>query len=734
MARNLERRDLLKLAGGAAVGLVLTPVPWKLLDDLSIWTQNWPWVPKPLQGEFTTKFSVCALCPAGCALRAQCVGKQPIGLYGVAEHPLSQGILCPLGFTGHHFAYHPLRASGPLRIERTGSAVKAVPISRDSAIAEIAQAIKSKGTDESVAVIDARPGRMVSLLYRQLLAGLPNGIYLREPARACATLDTLQAMTEKPIGPLGLDLENARTLLSFGAPILDSWGTPGRILSLRRNQSQLDAGQRLQVVQIETRQSRTALFADQWLPIKPGAEAALALGLANVIVREKLFDEAAMRRNAVDFNRGDTRSYLDLVGQFQPERVAEVTGISQEKIVATARDAAQRGPAIALGGGDPGGGPLGESEEIAIAGLNLLLGNLGKSGGIVGISELPPAAEMRDAAAVSPSELAAIPDHSIRVLIMDAAESGNALPWPLIEKKLVPERAVVVSLSPYLAGNAKRANFLIPAPAHLESLQEITTPDGAARASFSLSAPLFAAPEGATDPVDFVRGLATAANISLAGGSATDLLKSRASAIYQNGRGEIFSFADKKLSGIKEAGSPEKFWDILKAGGCWIDTKSEMQPAPRFSLLSKSPQGFDKLSLYAQGRLPSPSPKEYPLVLMPFGWRGAVDNGQVSPVMSKLYQESGLRDLANQAFVNPDTGGAAGLEDGKQAVIATQQGSMLVTIRFDSGVMPAVIQVAVGPTRNGNEIAKEIDENILQVCRVESDSAWRVTQAQVRKV
>jgi len=734
MAKIIERRDLMKLAGGAAVGIVFTPAPWKFLDDSSIWTQNWPWIPKPLRGELITRFSVCAMCPAGCALRAQCIGKQPISLFGVPGHPLSQGTLCPLGFTGHHLAYHPSRATEPLRIEHSNDSINVIPISRDLAVAEIAQAIQSKGADECIAVIDSRPGRTVSLLYRQFLAGLAKGVYLCEPTGTCATFDTLQALSEKPIGPLGLDLENTRTLLSFGAPILDGWGTPGRIQSLRRNQSQPDAGKRLQVIQIETRQSRTALFADQWLPIKPGTEAALALGLANVIVREKLFDEAAIRRNAVDFDRSDSRSYLDLVGQFQPERVTEVTGISQDKIVSVAREAARHGPSIALGGGDPAGGPLGEAEEIAIAGLNLLLGNLGKSGGIVGRSEVPVAAEMRSAAAVSPSELAKIPDHSIRVLLMDAAESGNALPWTLIEKKLVSERAVVASLSPYLAGNARRAHFLIPAPAHLESLQEIPTPDGAVRSSFSLSAPLLAPPEGATDPIDFIRSLATAVGVPLAGGSAMDLLKGRASAIYENGRGEIFVFAENKISDIKEAGSAERFWDMLKAGGCWIDAKHEMESAPRFSLLGEPSQGFEKLSASAQGRLQASLPKEYPLVLMPFGWRFAVGNGQVSPVMSKLYQESGLRDMANQAFINPKTGSALGLVDGGQAVVATRQGSMPVKIQFDSGVMPGVIHVAVGPAPNKNEMAKKIDENILEICQAGNDLAWRVTPAQVRKV
>ena len=41
----LDRRGFLKFIGGAAVGTLATPVVWKGLDDISIWSQNWPWIP-----------------------------------------------------------------------------------------------------------------------------------------------------------------------------------------------------------------------------------------------------------------------------------------------------------------------------------------------------------------------------------------------------------------------------------------------------------------------------------------------------------------------------------------------------------------------------------------------------------------------------------------------------------------------------------------------------------------
>ncbi|RIK53174.1 hypothetical protein DCC62_32480, partial [candidate division KSB1 bacterium] len=142
MATQITRRDWLKLAGGSVLGLMLSPVPWKLVDDSAIWTQNWPWVPTPLKGKIQNKFSACTLCPAGCAVRARCVGEQPVSLWSVSEHPLSRGALCPVGFAAHHFAYHPLRIMQPCR--RTHATVS--PVSLDEAITAIANVMTEMQT------------------------------------------------------------------------------------------------------------------------------------------------------------------------------------------------------------------------------------------------------------------------------------------------------------------------------------------------------------------------------------------------------------------------------------------------------------------------------------------------------------------------------------------------------------------------------------------------------------
>src|SRR5438270_8342087 len=143
---NLDRRDFFKFVGGSAVGLAFTPVPWTLLNDTAKWSQNWSWIPRPLRGEIRTKFTTCTLCPAGCGVKARCVGDQPVSLAGVAAHPASRGALCPIGLAGHQQPYHPLRLRQPMR--------RGQPVPIEGAAAAVRNAIAAASGKGSVAVWD----------------------------------------------------------------------------------------------------------------------------------------------------------------------------------------------------------------------------------------------------------------------------------------------------------------------------------------------------------------------------------------------------------------------------------------------------------------------------------------------------------------------------------------------------------------------------------------------------
>jgi anaerobic selenocysteine-containing dehydrogenase len=387
MSKKITRRHMLKFVGGSAAGVLLTPIPWKTLDDLAIWTQSGPWIPKPPRGEIRARFSTCTLCPAACGVRARCVGSQPVSLSGTPSHPLSRGTLCPIGLGGHHLAYHPARLLQPVRIDRGRDNTEPVSVPTDAAlgaIVSVATELRANST-QKIAVLDQVPGRTMSRVYRRF-AGSLGGLYLAQDADPCGS-DASTGMLPEGWDSTGFDLADAATLLSFGAPLLDGWAAPGFVAGMAGARD--GGGQRkLRIIQVESRRSRTAAAADLWLPINPGTEAALALGLAHVLLRDQLVDDKPVRAAASDFERPEGASYKDLVQQYTPEKVAVITGVAADNVVALARELAQRSPAIAIGGGDPAAGPLGEAEERAICGLNLLLGSFGRKGGIVRISPM----------------------------------------------------------------------------------------------------------------------------------------------------------------------------------------------------------------------------------------------------------------------------------------------------------------------------------------------------------
>src|SRR5262249_37671414 len=106
---NTTRRYVIQFAGGAALGGLFTAAPWRLITDSALLSENWPGIPQPAHGEIRTKFTTCALCDAGCPVKARCVGDQPVALTGI------RGGLCPFGVTGHHLPYHPARLrKGPV--------------------------------------------------------------------------------------------------------------------------------------------------------------------------------------------------------------------------------------------------------------------------------------------------------------------------------------------------------------------------------------------------------------------------------------------------------------------------------------------------------------------------------------------------------------------------------------------------------------------------------------------
>jgi anaerobic selenocysteine-containing dehydrogenase len=95
------------------------------------------------------------------------------------------------------------------------------------------------------------------------------------------------------------------------------------------------------LVVIDPYRTRTAKLADWYLPINPGTDAALALGMMHVIINENLFDADYVSRYTVGFEELKARAQ-----EYPPEKVACWTGISADDIRQLARQYATERPAV----------------------------------------------------------------------------------------------------------------------------------------------------------------------------------------------------------------------------------------------------------------------------------------------------------------------------------------------------------------------------------------------------
>lgn len=136
------------------------------------------------------------------------------------------------------------------------------------------------------------------------------------------------------------------------------------------------------VVLIDPRYTDSGVLADQWIPIRPGTDAALAAAMAHVLEREGLVDRSFLARYTAGYDA--YRDYVLGTSDGVPKTpawAAAITGIPEETIAGLAREYATVKPAALLPGWAPQRGLYGEQAPRACITLACMTGNLGLRGG-----------------------------------------------------------------------------------------------------------------------------------------------------------------------------------------------------------------------------------------------------------------------------------------------------------------------------------------------------------------
>jgi anaerobic dimethyl sulfoxide reductase subunit A len=206
---------------------------------------------------------------------------------------------------------------------------------------------------------------------------------------------------EKETGNPISDLVNSRLAVFFGNnPAETRMSGGGTIRDLVVAKQKKD----VRIIVIDPRHTDTAAsFADEWIPIRPGTDAALVGGLAYVLISEGLVDQDFLHSHCLGYDTAAMpagvppgNSYKDYIQgkgpdgtPKTPEWAAGITGIPAERITRLAREIGIAKPAYISQGWGPQRHAGGEQSARAICMLPILTGNVGLQGGNSGDREGP---------------------------------------------------------------------------------------------------------------------------------------------------------------------------------------------------------------------------------------------------------------------------------------------------------------------------------------------------------
>ena len=353
------------LAGAAALGAGRVPLAMHYPDP--------PWF---ANGEVTTTYNYCDMCPWKCGIAVQSVDGKVIKVDGNANDPKSRGMLCGRGQAGVSFMYDPDRLQSPMIRTGERGEGKFREVSWEEALdytAEKILAIKEKYGPESLAIFGHTTGDFWFTDYFAQAWGTPNAA---KPSSSLCLSPRDEACSLTLGFPVGghepMDWDEIEAVAFIGSHVgEDSRNTVMQDFVEARNRG-------AQIIVVDPRFSTAAAKADHWLPIKPGTDTALLLAWVNVLITENLYDAAYIDEWANGFDE-----LASHVKDFTPEWAASITELPADQIRATARVMGERHPQAAIMPGRHTTWYGNDAQRMrAVFLVNSLLGAYGRHGGM----------------------------------------------------------------------------------------------------------------------------------------------------------------------------------------------------------------------------------------------------------------------------------------------------------------------------------------------------------------
>jgi anaerobic selenocysteine-containing dehydrogenase len=740
------------MLGAATFGMVL---PDELLHALP---KEGEWI--PYEEYWST--GVCLQCPSGCGLRIRSVNHWPVKLEGIKDYPINRGRLCPKGQSGLQVLYDPDRIRHPLKRKDKRGEGEWERISWEEAIGLVTQRLKAlrrDGKPHHLMVMGGRyRGHMAQLMARFLEAyGSPN--HLGNPARGSEGILKGHLFTMGVRDFLAIHWEEVNYVLSFGASLLEASRPSLRNLwgygYLRRGRP----GIRGKLIQIEPRFSVTASKADQWVPIYPGTDGALALGIAHWIIKEKKYDKDFVRRYTFgfeDWEGGDGKAHIGfktlVLKEYSPGQVSLITGIPEEGIVQIAREFSSYRPSIAISGRGVGMQTNGTYSQMAINSLNALVGSIDTRGGLL-VQRKPPFQEwpplQRDEVAekglsqpridgaggmpfpfaeevpyVLPERIEKGKPYPIEALFLYYTNPLFSIPGPDKFLKVLEKIPLIVSFSPFMDETTAYADLLLPDGTYFERWQDDHAEPGLGFPMFGLRSPVLEKPlydvRNTGDVIiQLARNLGGAVAKSFPWKDFQEALRDAVRGVFASKRGSI------------QTRDFEEFWKTLIERGGWWDSfypfgewkRRFNTPSGKFEFYSlrmeqglgeasnRSSKGLDQIlkELKIEGRGDSAflphfekprsvgEEKEYPFHLVHYKLMTAAEGrGGNQPFLQEIFGPHLKERWDSWVEINPETAKSMQIEDGDLIWVESKIGKLKAKAKLFPGTDPKCVHIPYG--------------------------------------
>jgi anaerobic selenocysteine-containing dehydrogenase len=761
MKSSLPRRDFLKTALGAAAGGSLLAG----CQEGDPYNPTKPSVPGEagwLTGQEKWISTACAQCPAGCGIRVRVVEARAVKIEGNTACPLNEGGVGPRGLAGPQVLYDPDRLRGPMRrVGARGAASTWEPVAWESAIEELGTrltGLRDAGRGNRLGIVCGRErGMMLELWQRFARAyGTPNlfdGFSTGNgPAASASAL--MQGVPEVP----AYDWRHARYVLSLGSGMLES---SCQAVYFARSQTHVRRGQpgsRAKIVHVGPARTRTALNADQYIPVRPQTYGAFALGIAHILVRDGRHDAEFVEAHTAGFEpwtdeQGRAhRGFRELLEEYSPERVAKFCETSERRLERVAAEIAEARPAFVLGGSEEFRSANGLGAAMAVHALNALLGSIDRQGGVLvqrpaplaewpefeldelaeaslarpalGSAGMPPTPLSRPALDRLPEAILDGGEDPIEALFIYYSNPAYARARSDRWRDALMKVPLIVSFSPVLDETADEfADWILPDHTYLERFEDAAPAPSAGHPIFGIRQPVVE-PLGDTRAtgdvlIQFAARLGDSVAAALAFDDFKDAVEQRVLGIHAAKRGTI----------VEERSS--RFMKRLYSEGYWSDPEypyerweeSIQTPSGRFEFFSTTLWRQLEEAATAKGQtideylaglgvretpdrvcMPrhdelhwSGDPDVYPLLLLPFRPHTYSEgSGANLPWLQELHTGVGRPTWATEADVHPKTAAESGVSEGDHALITSAHGEIEVLVHTTPDVAPDLLRVPQG--------------------------------------